>query len=479
MSVDQQFNSVLQKIKEIYTFLTEGTPSPDDEIEAREQLLTSFNKLKTINPNSNLIGKIEKILEDLRNWDSLELWFSETALPTEIKEILGLPEEKKPEISEESTQNTEIVEDQKISEPEIDLTDIFNKVSDQFKGEIENLKGKIEDLKKELEKKDETLKSKREPKQVKKITPKKEVKLPPPKIRIPVIKKPVIPTPSKEPITTNRNIETEQKETKQKETKQTKLEPVSPKISTPNKRLTPIPSTTTLDKAEKKAPELIPIPREKVESKTKETQKVEDRTVKPEKHRIVPIVTEEDSSTSESAKKAKEKKPKEEIEAPIISSVQVEEIESEEIKSSGTDLFNVFSSVGEKEDSKKVEPKKKVETKLSNPPPKMKEAQTREVEAPKPADFINFGSASEEKDSTPSYTSGDELSDNKDTLYQELIALEGRRYSLEKNFKELDALYNKGSIADSQYKSESDNLKTKLGEITSRIYKIRRIISSL
>jgi hypothetical protein len=163
MSVDQQFNSVLQKIKEIYTFLTEGTPSPDDEIEAREQLLTSFNKLKTINPNSNLIGKIEKILEDLRNWDSLELWFSETALPTEIKEILGLPEEKKPEISEGSTQNTEIVEDQKISEPEIDLTDIFNKVSDQFKGEIENLKGKIEDLKKELEKKDETLKSKREP----------------------------------------------------------------------------------------------------------------------------------------------------------------------------------------------------------------------------------------------------------------------------------------------------------------------------
>jgi hypothetical protein len=116
---------------------------------------------------------------------------------------------------------------------------------------------------------------------------------------------------------------------------------------------------------------------------------------------------------------------------------------------------------------------------IIHPPPKMKEAQTREVEAPKPADFINFGSASEEKDSTPSYTSGDELSDNKDTLYQELIALEGRRYSLEKNFKELDALYNKGSIADSQYKSESDNLKTKLGEITSRIYKIRRIISSL
>ena len=165
-------------------------------------------------------------------------------------------------------------------------------------------------------------------------------------------------------------------------------------------------------------------------------------------------------------------------EKPIISSVKIEEIESESIKSSGTDLFNVFSSVGEKEDIKKREPKKQSESKLNTPPPKMKRAEKKANEEIKPSTFVDFNS-SKKTEATPKFTSGDELSDNKDTLYQELIALEGRRYSLEKNFKELDKLYNKGSIADSRYKNESDSLKTKLSDITSRIYQIRRIISSL
>ncbi|GAJ08455.1 unnamed protein product, partial [marine sediment metagenome] len=73
------------------------------------------------------------------------------------------------------------------AEPEVDLTDIFNMASDQFKGEIDNLKGKIDALKKELEKKDESLKSMKRRK-VHKIVPKKNVKLAPPKIKIPVLK---------------------------------------------------------------------------------------------------------------------------------------------------------------------------------------------------------------------------------------------------------------------------------------------------
>ncbi|MFW9928998.1 MAG: hypothetical protein ACFFD1_06380, partial [Candidatus Thorarchaeota archaeon] len=165
-------------------------------------------------------------------------------------------------------------------------------------------------------------------------------------------------------------------------------------------------------------------------------------------------------------------------EAPIISSVKIEEIETEEIKSSGMDLFNVLTSVGGKESYTETEHKKNSETKLTNPPPKMKAVEEKANNVAKPNAFVNFG-GSPQTQQRAQYTSGEELSDNKDTLYQELIALEGRRYSLEKNFKELDTLYNKGSLADTQYKSESDNLKTKLSEITSRIYKIRRIISSL
>jgi hypothetical protein len=467
MSIDQQFNSVLQEIKEIYLFLTEGDPSPDDEIEAREQLLTSFNSLKTINPLSNHIGKIDKILEDLRNWDSLELWFSETALPSDIKNILGLPEKQKDEDSEKAKEEPELVEDKKNSEPEIDLTDIFNKVSDQFKDEIDNLKGKIDDLKKELEKKDETLKSVKEKKKVRKITPKREVKLPPPKIRIPVIKKP-IPPPSRKPVDAEKDLESERPKEKS-----IQLEPVKPIMSTQNQKLTPIPSIS--NEVKERVPELIPIPTEEVKSNAKGDIIGDTSPPKTQKRRIMPIVSEIDKPVSE---KLEESKVTKKTETPIISSVEVEEIETEEIKSSGTDLFNVLTSVGGKVGSTKTEHKKTSETKLTNPPPKMNIVEENANNIAKPNAFVNFG-GSPQTEKTPHYTSGDELSDNKDTLYQELIALEGKRYSLEKSFKELDTLYNKGSIADSQYKNESDNLKTKLGEITSRIYKIRRIISSL
>ncbi len=460
MSVDQQFNSVLQKIKEIYQFLTEGDPSPDDEIEAREKLLTSFNSLKTINPSSSLIDKIDEILEDLRNWDSLELWFSETTLPTLISDILGLPEKKTMKDSKLSDKELDTIKKEKVSEPEIDLTDIFNKVSDQFKGEIDNLKGKIEELKKELEKKDASLKSVRETKKVKKITPKREVKLPPPKIRIPVIKKPISPPSSIKSIKTEKILES-------------KLQK--------DQKLSPIPMKSVSDDNKEKIPELIPIPIDQVKSKPEEISLPEEKLDKTEKRRLVPIVTEEDSPVSEPSEISKEPEKPAEIDTHIISSVEVEEVESEEIKSTGMDLFNVFSSVG-KEESKTSEPKKNSEPLLNNPPPKMVENKEKVDETPKAAAFVDFVSKSETESTsklTSQYTSGQELSDNKDTLYQELIALEGRRYSLEKSFKELDTLYNKGSIANSKYKDESDNLKTKLGEITSRIYKIRRIISSL
>jgi len=479
MSVDQQFNSVLQKIKEIYEFLTEGKPSPDDEIEAREQLLALFNKLKTINPSSNLVGDIDKILEGLRNWDTLELWFSETSLLKEIKDVLGLPDDEKSAISLKNTIKTEPVEEQKTLEPEIDLTDIFTKVSDQFKDEIDNLKGKIEDLKKQLEKKDETLKSAIGEKKVQKITPKREVKLPPPKIRIPVIKKPISHVKSSDVVKNELSLEEEPQKPKK-----VALEPISKKFTAQDQELSPIPtkspSNNTIESKEK-TPELMPIPSNDIDIKSKEVPKPEEKTTKKQKRKIVPIVTEVSEEKPESPKPEKEpdkKKPSAKMEAPFISSVEVEEINSEEIRSSGTDLFNVFSSVGSKEEQKKEQSQNQSQSRLTTPPPKRKETENEVKEESKPSSFVNL-SFSAEAQAKSQFTSGDELSDNKDTLYQELIALEGRRYSLEKSFKELDTLYSKGSIADTQYKDKSDNLKTKLNEITSRIYKIRRIISSL
>ena len=73
----------------------------------------------------------------------------------------------------------------------------------------------------------------------------------------------------------------------------------------------------------------------------------------------------------------------------------------------------------------------------------------------------------------------EELPKDKDSLYQELIALEGKRYSLEKTFKQLERNYNDGSISEIEYKNRSDNLKNQQNEITSRINSIRRIIASM
>ncbi len=68
---------------------------------------------------------------------------------------------------------------------------------------------------------------------------------------------------------------------------------------------------------------------------------------------------------------------------------------------------------------------------------------------------------------------------DKDSLYQELIALEGKRYSLEKLFKELERNYISGSFNDFEYKKQSDDLRAKLNGITSKINNIRRVIASL
>ncbi|GAG81045.1 unnamed protein product, partial [marine sediment metagenome] len=170
------------------------------------------------------------------------------------------------------------------------------------------------------------------------------------------------------------------------------------------------------------------------------------------------------------------------IERPKISAVKIEEIESESIVSSGSDLFNVFSSVGAKSPDKpqeiigftekppKIEEKKKEEKKKK----KKKDAQEPPV-----MPFIDFNKSNTRVQpdlETPNLVS---LSDDKDALYQELIALEGRRYSLERNFKDVEKNYNKGSISEADFKRQNNILKKRLNEITSQINNIRGLISSL
>jgi len=407
MSEEEKLKTIIQEIKDIYLLLTEEEPTPDDEIEAQDKLMEKIKSLRTINTFD--IGANMRLFEDalikLEEWDTLEFWFIESELPEYIHKIINITDKtvkfEKKEIKETSATQSQV----NFASSQIDITEIVDKVSEQFKGEIEGLKEKIEMLKQDLEKKDESLKQVSQARVVKTIKPKKKSKLPPPKIKIPAIKTPKDVPPVR--------VKSKPTEPKKKE------ERAKPKITT---SVTEMPS---------------------LESSEIEINK------------------------AEFAINSK----------PTISTVSVEEVEAESVKSSGEDLFNVFSSVGEKTNNSEqvigrvggmlVKEKKKKEEK------KKKKGGFKEKTSTMP--FVEFGATKIED----SISTTDELPADKDALYQELIALEGRRYSLEKSFKDLEKRYHKGNIDDFEYKNQSDDLKFKLNEITSRINKIRRVIAGL
>ncbi|MFX1288088.1 MAG: hypothetical protein ACFFFY_05985 [Promethearchaeota archaeon] len=458
MSDQASYNSAFQEIKEIFTFLTEGQPTPDDEIEAKDKLIYQFNRLKSASNYSEEIKFIETILKKLDEWDTLDLWFSETSLPDDIMNILNIPEITDTPKEEKINNIQKTVTEQRNGDSEIDLTDIFNKVSEQFKGEIDSLKGTIDTLKKELEKKDESIKPPKRKREVYKITPNPNAKLAPPVIKIPAIK-----TFVKPPMV------------KQQSVPKTPTKPVEQNNDNFKQRLTPIPvEQESIDDHK-----LTPIPKKSPNIETVVIEESNDKPLITERRKITSVVPKKPKETPASV--LSEAKPFL-IDIPKISAVKIEEIESESIVSSGSDLFKVFSSVGTKTTEKPQEI-----IGFTEKPPKAEEKKTDEKKKKKSKDlkeptvmpFINFNESSERTEPDLEAPKLENLAEDKDALYQELIALEGRRYSLERTFKDVEKSYNKGSISEADFKRQNNILKKQLTEITSRINNIRRIISSL
>jgi len=500
MSEEEKFNSIIQEIKDIYLYLTKGEPTPDDEITAREKLINQIQTLKsvkTFNVEANL-ALFEETLNKLDNWDTLELWFLESELPENIEKIIKITDELPefaPEEDIKESPTARLHED--LETASFDIDQIVDKVSEQFKGEIDDLKQKIDDLKIELEKKDETLHQVSQNKVIKKITPKKDVKLPPPKIKLPVIKKPDHPPQLKAPSKSGaerprkaigiKSIEQVQSKIEQELERQKNNSIFEQKPEIKEDLIQKIQEEKIVSEISKDSESILDILEEsEIPLEPREPPNFTIMPDKPKKRSLVPEIIEVE--TSEKEKKIpftiKETKIVEEpkiIEKPAITtkpkitSVSIEEIEDEEIRSTGTELFNVFSSVGEK-------PSKKLPTlddAFSSTPVKVKKKKKEEKSDTIP--FVGF-KASDSKISSyiePEPDIEEELPSDKDSLYQELIALEGKRYSLEKTFKELEKTYSTGSIDDSKYKKQSDELRGRLNGITSKINKIRRVISSL
>ena len=540
MSEEEKFESIVQEIKDIYLYLTQGEPTPDDEITAREKLIEKIQTLKTLNtvqPESN-ISLFEDSLIKLDSWDTLELWFVESELPEFIRKIINIIDEV-PEFQlnfEEIKKSPTSHLHEDLESASIDIDEIVGKVSEKFKGEINDLKHEINGLKIELEKKDETLKQVSRMKVVKKITPKKEVKLPPPKIKIPVIKKPEKPPQIKAPTKPEEKKPIEQILVKSVQQVQLKIKEELDKLKKPLIEKEAITEKEIITKSEDlkpttklQEPKIISEPTKEADSildekeesdksvskmttelpeETKSISKILSESEKPtqipeppaftampEKPKessviseIIEIdVLEEEKDIPFAVKKPKfTEKPKDVekpdiVQKPRIKSVSVEEVETESIRSTGTDLFNVFSSVGDKS-NEKISGQKETFEILPEKEKKKKKKEEKELivkYGAKP--FIEFGELKPEKstfDESEEYTIED-LPKDKDSLYQELIALEGKRYSYEKNFNEIEKDYNMGSINDSEYQRQSEQLRGKLDNITSRINNIRRVISSL
>ena len=540
MTEEEKFESIVQEIKDIYLYLTQGEPTPDDEITAREKLIEKIQTLKSLNAFKTESNKslFEDSLNKLNSWDTLELWFVESELPEFIKKIINITDKAlelqlEEQIKESPT--SRLHED--LESASIDINEIVGKVSEQFKDEINDLKHEIDGLKLELEKKDETLKQVSRMKVIKKITPKKDVKLPPPKIKIPIIKKPEVAPQIKAPAKPEAKkpvekigvnsmqqvqlkieeeleklksfslIEKEPIAEKEMISKSKDLKPIlksqEPKIiSEPTKE--PESILEVIEESNKSASKLISELPEKPESISKILSESESSrqlpeppafTTMPEKPKKDSVISEiiefdvleEEKDVPFAAKKPKfAEKPKEEetpniIQKPRIKSVSIEEVETESIRSTGTDLFNVFSSVGDKS-NEKVAIQKEIFEIFAEKEKKLDKKEGKELDVKSSAKpFVEFGESKPEKANfgdSKDY-SVEDLPKDKDSLYQELIALEGKRYSLEKNFNEIEKIYNMGSINDSEYQKQSEDLRGKLDNITSRINNIRRVISSL
>ena len=530
---------LLQEINDIYVHLTDQEPTPDEEIEARDQLLEKFEDLKNLNAFPLQIHLIEEIYDRIKNWDTLDLWFKEVEGLTEsIGKFLKLTgTERQPIKLGKSEFKGADIEKKLDSDIEdiLDISQIVSEVTKKFKGEISTLKDTIEHLKSELEDKEERVKDIAPKKPIQKIVPKKEIKLAPPTIKIPSIKRPEIPPHIK--VKNDSIIEEyeaiakpieEKSETSEFEleediseipeiTEESLLEQIQSAEFLNKPKLNPFVSETPIaepesefsfnlsripleeEEIDQQAAKLSPLPLEKPKvmkfsqdksqltplpaEKPKSIKRdMFDATItqeppKPEKPDLMPIPDEEIIKVQEIEKEETptflspmiSKKPK-------ISPISIEEIDTDTIKSSRTDLFDVFSSVARRASEQEVEPHIEAETKV-HLKEKVQKAQKSVVSEFIPKKLEPISPIKTEP--IESEISFEALPKDKDSLYQELIALEGRRYSLEKSYKDLSGNYGSGIIDEFEFNNRSEGLKNQLDEISSRITKIRRIIASL
>lgn len=474
----EKYTEAIKQIKEIFIKLFEEEPTPDEEIEAKEDLLNFLRQLlNNISGFENKEDLIQDTLKIVENWDTLDLWFKEVnGLTENIKKLIEYREKseikkKIEEFIQESDEETETT-------PEFDIKETISQVSDDFKGEISKLKNYISDLEKKLGEKDREINdvkkkpSTRAPPEFP-VKTKKKSRLQPPKVIIPKIGAPLIQRKKESAPRKEEKVET--KELQKIKAPKIEIAPIldeKPKIgivSSKKSHFNPLPKKknkiggesviqSTEEPVSTKKPKITHVSAEEIEVTPKEEEKV----------KVLPFSDTISKTEPSSAKKMKisnipegettliPKKPKitpVKLEELNISSTTGDQTE-EQKRISSKKLYNVFSSASSVETKSKQKGQKKV------------------IESTQ--ETLTSGSIiSTQKSQEGSFTY------NKDKLYQDLIVLEGKRYSIEKTQKESETMYKKGELDDLAYKREMDKIRAHMGKITSKINEIRKVIQGL
>ncbi|MBD3229280.1 MAG: hypothetical protein GF329_13940 [Candidatus Lokiarchaeota archaeon] len=289
-------------------------------------------------------------------------------------------------------------------------------------------------------------------------------------------------------------------------------------------KLKPTDSVEDLEKIRKKVkgkpspvPISSPIQSEKKSEKAEDIKKVRPKT----RFKSIPVPTIESEQPQRSGgreKKKVKKAPIEPIQAPIsiddeeplaveidpsqlkISVESVEEEEEEEIKmdrvlserkraeaSNRGDKDKLFNILTGKDSLEKVKPQEpEIERRETSEESLFKVLSATEDEISKPISkpVTIYADDSEEDSEVIELEVGDELEEepteaeleeevDPETLYQELINLEGKRYSLERSIRDLKRDREAGKISDNEYKSKLNKLVKDLQSISKRIEKIR------
>jgi hypothetical protein len=541
--MNDDFRNAIKRLRDVYNYLTEGEPSPDEEEESQREMITLLESLIMHIPTENMEENLELLktsLNQAKGWDTLEYWFKEKPdLVTNIKLILnrflirhvepGLEEKPAPQITTQNGVPDELSTKlaaaldraMKNLPPDADVTKVIQSVTSQVtesyneskntaqpkvglggvpiaeKSEVSEGSSSHSDPKiphnpnsitstaaRVKIRKEDIMKSVLEQVKNNISDSSSSSKLAAPKIIIPKVTKP------KQKIIPYKEELVELSTTEQKQQQLEAIPQIKPQ-ETPKKapklKVGAFKKEKTLTakiKTSASAQPQEPI-RPKVVVKPRIKTKVEE--IKPPKSQpIVEPKPEPPVKEQPQTKTAppKPKKPKIKIQAKPVSKSKQKEIPKESesksaikfnvvkptktsVKDTQVDLFETFTKQ-EKKTKRRRSRKKSKEQKDSTPPSEekqnldasdAKESQMKGVQFP---------------EETIPYEKMD-----KPQLYQELIALEGKKYAIEKSRKDFKAKHEKGLISDGNYAAQLDRFKFDLQYISKKINEIRNRIQAL